>query len=340
MGDFNAQHQAWGYSTNTKKGRDIWDAATEEDVTLVTDKDFPTRRKNSVFLTPDLTFVKNLENVKWTNTAMDLGSDHCIIEAVIKAARNKTRTFRFTHWDLFRANHSELVLNKDMDLGSWCGEIKKDAARATKEVTTDLEVDRMDSRLAHLLEAKHALLKRWKTQRHNRRLRKKICDINKVMEAHCKVLCKQQWNELCNSVEGQLKNGKSWGLLRHLLHDGNTKSNQKRALAKAVHLATDSTPYEAVTEQLMRKYLAATDDPVLPQFPEYEGRDIPSMEEDFTVAEVKRVLSSHNGRSAPGPEGITNKMLKHLDDDSIEFLTHKMNEIWFSGLIPKNWKAA
>lgn len=211
MGDFNAQHQAWGYCTNTKKGRDIWDAATEEDLTLITDKDFPTRRGNSVCrdTTPDLTFVKNLENVKWTNTAMDLGSDHCIIEAVIKAARNKTRTFRFTDWDLFRANRSERVLNDDMDLDSWCDEIKKDAARATKEVTTDLEVDRMDSRLAHLLEAKQALLARWKTQRHNRRLRKKISDINKMIEAHCKVLCKQQWDELCDSVEGQLKNGKA-----------------------------------------------------------------------------------------------------------------------------------
>ncbi|XP_075732158.1 CRISP/Allergen/PR-1 [Rhipicephalus microplus] len=95
-----------------------------------------------------------------------------------------------------------------------------------------------------------------------------------------------------------------------------------------------------ITEKLIDKYLAATDDPVPPQFPDYEGRDAPSMDEDFTVAEVKRVLASLNSRSAPGPDGVTNKMLKHLDDDSIEFLTDKINEIWRSGLIPKSWKAA
>ncbi|KAH7977554.1 hypothetical protein HPB49_002314 [Dermacentor silvarum] len=57
--------------------------------------------------------------------------------------------------------------------------------------------------------------------------------------------------------------GTSQGILRYLLQDGNTKSNQKRALAKAVHLATDSTPDEVVMEQLIDKYLAATDDPEL-----------------------------------------------------------------------------
>ncbi|XP_075744322.1 uncharacterized protein LOC142803100 [Rhipicephalus microplus] len=306
MGDFNAQHQAWGYLTNTKKGRDIWLTATEEDLTLVTNKDFPTRRENSVCrdTTPDLTFVKSLENVKWTNTAIDLGSDHGIIEVLIEVARNKTRTFKFIDWDLFRANRSERALSPDADLDSWCDGLKEDVASATKEVTTDLEVDRMDSRLAHLLEAKQALLARWKTQRHNRRLCKKMSEINKTVGDHCKVLCKQQWDELCDSMEGQLK--------------------------------TD----EAITEQLIDKYLAATDDPVPPQFPDYEARDAPSMDEDSTVAEVKRVLATLNCRSAPGPDGVTNKMLKHLDDDSIEFLTDKINEIWRNGLIPKSWKAA
>ncbi|KAH7981958.1 hypothetical protein HPB52_002256 [Rhipicephalus sanguineus] len=95
----NAQHQAWGCLTNTKKGRDTWHTATQEDNTLVTNKNFQTGRGSS-----------SLENVKWTNRAMDLGSDHCIIEVVIEVARNKTSTFKFIEWDLFRANRSERSL--------------------------------------------------------------------------------------------------------------------------------------------------------------------------------------------------------------------------------------
>ncbi|KAH6941973.1 hypothetical protein HPB50_026067 [Hyalomma asiaticum] len=69
----------------------------------------------------------------------------------------------------------------------------------------------MDSKLAHLLEAKQALLTRWKGQMHNRRLRK-ISEVNSAIEEQCKTLCKQPWHELCESVEVQLRSGKTWGL--------------------------------------------------------------------------------------------------------------------------------
>lgn len=100
-----------------------------------------------------------------------------------------------------------------------------------------MELDRMDSEFAHLLEVKEALLARWKTQRYSRILRKRISEINTTKEACCKVLCMQQWDELCDSIQGQLNAGTSWRL-KHLLCDSNTTSNHKRALAKAVPFDT------------------------------------------------------------------------------------------------------
>ncbi|KAH8023346.1 hypothetical protein HPB51_012160 [Rhipicephalus microplus] len=67
----------------------------------------------------------------------------------------------------------------------------------------------MDSHLAHLLEAKLSLLIRWKGQRLNLRLRKKISDFNKTIEEHCRTLAKQQWDEVYNSVDGQMRNSKT-----------------------------------------------------------------------------------------------------------------------------------
>lgn len=40
--------------------------------------------------------------------------------------------------------------------------LKTTMANATKEISTDLEVPAMDSKLPHLLEAKNALRDRWK----------------------------------------------------------------------------------------------------------------------------------------------------------------------------------
>lgn len=83
--DFNAQHSAWGYKTDTKKGRMLWDNAQSLRLTLLTDPAYPTRRGNSVQhdTTPDLTFVKNAKDATWTNTRRSLGSDHCILETTL-----------------------------------------------------------------------------------------------------------------------------------------------------------------------------------------------------------------------------------------------------------------
>ncbi|KAH8010097.1 hypothetical protein HPB51_024772 [Rhipicephalus microplus] len=62
--------------------------------------------------------------------------------------------------------------------------LKEDANAATKVVKTNLRVDRMDARLEHLLEAKNSILSRWRTQRLNRRLRKKIAQLNREIEAY------------------------------------------------------------------------------------------------------------------------------------------------------------
>lgn len=89
--------------------------------------------------------------------------------------------------------------------------------------------------MAHVIEAKNSILARWKKQRLNRKLRKKIAELNRNMEEHCRELCKQQWHELCNAINGQMHNGKAWNILRQLLDETKTKSHQRDRLAKLIH---------------------------------------------------------------------------------------------------------
>lgn len=49
--------------------------------------------------------------------------------------------------------------------------------------------------------------------------------------------------------------------------------------------------------------------------------------EPFTVSEIKPVLFHLNGRSAPAPDGVTNKLLRNLDDRAIEIITAEINEV-------------
>ncbi|KAH6931806.1 hypothetical protein HPB50_000859 [Hyalomma asiaticum] len=96
---------------------------------------------------------------------MDFGSDY-VLETCLEVARSKSREFLITDWDHFRkirGNESKLA---PRNLEDWCERIKSDVQSSTRNIS-DVEVERMDSRLVHLIEAKQALHLRWKGQRFN-----------------------------------------------------------------------------------------------------------------------------------------------------------------------------
>ncbi|XP_049518932.1 uncharacterized protein LOC125943564, partial [Dermacentor silvarum] len=173
----------------------------------------------------------------------------------------------------------------------------------------------MDSRLAHLIEAKNSVLARWKGQRLNRRLRKKIVEINRNIEEHCRTLNRQQWDELCNAADGQLHNGKSWNLLRYLLDETKTKSHQRDCLERLLHKELEKHGEDAVTARLRAKYLPRTS---TVQHGPYEGDPNEELDKDFSAEEIRTALRNLHSRSAPGPDRVSNRALKNLDDRSVE----------------------
>ncbi|XP_075526245.1 uncharacterized protein LOC142557943 [Dermacentor variabilis] len=347
-GDFNAPYQVWGYKHDTVKGKDLWQNAAEFDITLVTDPAFPTRIGMSTCrdTTPDLCVVKNAAKPSWYNLAEDLGSDHYINQVVFEVEGRRPKALTFIDWDKFRMIREETgERGKEFEglyrpsLEDWVTQVREDVKEATKEITTDLEVDSVDSRLAHLIEAKRSMQARWKGQRLNRRLRKKISELNKLIEEHCKLLSRQQWDEVCNSVDEQVRNGRSWGLLKHLLNDSNTMVSQGHVLARAAHEAVGSASEEELVEKLANKYLPVADPDVFLTEQAYTGEDF-SLDEDFSVEEVRTVLHNLKSKSAPRVDGISNKLLKNLDDRSIKYLTGEVNAMWRDGVVPVQWKTA
>ncbi|XP_037560707.1 uncharacterized protein LOC119438358 [Dermacentor silvarum] len=332
-GDFNAAHCTWGYAYDTPKGNELWQNANDMNLTLITDKAFPTRTGTSTQrdTTPDLCFVKNIADARWSNLAVDLGSDHFLLAVHFPAVSRKTKTYTWVDCDLFRKTRAERPPPYAApSLETWTDQLKVDVGKATKTIWTDLPTERMDGRLAHLLEAKQTLLARWKGQRLNRRLRKRISELNRSIADHCSTLSKQQWDEVCNSTDGQVRNGKTWNLLKHLLDDTNTRTNQRHSLAKILHQAKGTASPEAVAKSLVQKYIPLPADPSTPH-PEYTGTDNTHLDADFSVEEVRRALHELNSRSTPGPDGIPNKLLRNLDEPSVTYLTDTFNETWKKG---------
>ncbi|KAL1480565.1 hypothetical protein MTO96_034698, partial [Rhipicephalus appendiculatus] len=68
---------------------------------------------------------------------------------------------------------------------------------------------------------------------------------------------------------------------------------------------------------------------------EYRGEPSEELDAPVTKAEVVKVLQELNGRSAPGPDGISNRLLRNLDEKSIEKLTEEINGAWETGRVPE-----
>ncbi|XP_075556563.1 cytochrome P450 2C20-like [Dermacentor variabilis] len=138
--------------------------ATDVGLNLITDPAFPTRIGTSVTrdTTPDLTFVKTdggSREAKWRNTGQELGSDHYIVEVVVPLegqGNSGIRKHRITDWDTFR-NALPAVKLDITDIEQWAANVLETMEGAIKELETGERIDKMDSRLAHLIEAKQSI---------------------------------------------------------------------------------------------------------------------------------------------------------------------------------------
>ncbi|XP_037561061.1 uncharacterized protein LOC119440205 [Dermacentor silvarum] len=236
------------------------------------------------------------------------------------------KLFKWTDWDKFRKQRVEQRGEETIDnIEAWMETLNDDMNRATQTVTPEVQVDKIDSRLAHLWEAKTSLYARWKKQRHNRKLRKKIALINRQLEEHCRTLSRQQWYDICNAIDGQLHNGSTWRLLRHLLGETQGKSAQRANLQRLLHKERATTSDQQIVTRLLEKYFPQRPDV---QHGDYTGKPNATLDEEFHESEIRAALHDLNGKSAPGPDKVTNKTLRNLDDVSITALTTYVNKCW------------
>lgn len=341
-GDFNSPHKELGYPRTTAKGRHLLEEAEEAGFTLLSDPRQPSRIGTSTVrdTTPDLIFTHFQDNrpTTWRNTGLNLGSDHCILKIKVALRYSKsttsTRRHRLTDWNAFR--QQEIAPTID-DLEGWTRNLINAAERTSMVVEADEAIPTMDPRLAHMIEARQALQRRWKRMRHNRNLRKRIAQLGRDIEKYSRQLCAQQWHAICNEADGQIHTGRTWKLLRHLRDETQSKSYQQHRLSQILHAAIKERGEKEVSKQLNEQYLPTTDSV---RHPDYEGADNPELDAELEEWEIRRAIRELNCKSAAGPDLVHNKILRNLNNTAVTALTNYYNECWRTGIIPKQWRTA
>lgn len=341
LGDLNAAHMVWGYDRNSRKGLTIMNAANRYEFSLITDSEQPTRIGNSISrnTTPDLCFVKNADGARWSNTELNLGSDHYMLTIDIPAKGDpKKRKFvtKHTKWDLFRFERNRKAPSSITDLGRWVRELIGDADKHTTEIPFEENGPKPDSKLINLWEQQQTLQAEWLKNKHNRQLKLRLAGLDQEIQDYSTLLSSSQWYQICDRINGQLGSKNPWTLLKHLLDPDQSKGASQEKMLKILHSFPGGE--KPMMDLLCSTYLNTKMDS--DSYEPYKGAPNADLDQDFTAAEVRAALASLRSTSAAGNDRVTNKMLRNLDGVSIDAITKLFNDYWHDGSIPPEWKDA
>lgn len=341
LGDFNAPHVTWGYPHASKKGTALLQATQHHHFTLQNDLTLPTRLGTTVTrdTIPDLTFSRNATDLVWDLRPDTLGSDHYIIALTVPlmSIRRKTGTAQLTDWQAFREAPLPSILPTD-NLEQWTQQLIGLQNSHTKTITLTQELPAVDNHLDHLWTARRSLLNRWRRNKHNRKLKRRIAQITEEALKYATQLQAQNWRGFCDQMNGTLTTKKAWHILRHLLGNTPTKTAISQNIARLMH--NHSQPPDQLLSQIRHKLFGHASSLTTTSHPDYTGTPNPQLNGPFTKDELTQALTRLTRTTAPGHDLITYKLLRNLNDDHLESLLACYNHHWTNGTIPPQWRHA
>ncbi|KAG0410754.1 hypothetical protein HPB47_012130 [Ixodes persulcatus] len=166
--------------------------------------------------------------------------DHSILVTHIntKDFAGEARKIRITDWPAFRASSSSTSPDT---LTDWVQTLQTRLDRHTRTLTTTLDAPDIDSHLLDLWEARRGLTKRWRRQRHNRKLKLRIAQLTVYAATYAANLTGQNWNTLCDKLNGQAKSDRAKGIYK-LLHATNLTDSECLTRLRQRYLPPPDTP--------------------------------------------------------------------------------------------------
>ena len=360
-GDFNAHSPNWGYSSHNNRGKLVEALCNETNLILMQDKETETtllHRKTGATSRPDLTMISaDIVDTCQIKVMDDIGSDHKpILISIYRPEKLKQK--RRTLWNFKRADWSSYrvicltkleKIDNTKDISTVYNEISNALLTAAKKTiprgnrkrykpfwNTDLERLVSERRQA-----------RKKVEKNPTRENKTAYNrLTAQVRYQVRMSKKNHWNDTCNKLNLQKDGHKAWGLLHSLegkrtrcnpqpLEGGGcpTPNNNKQANILNKHFAK-------VNHKLKRKQLDTAMTKVLRKQEKKLTANIKLFDTNFTPTEMKSALRKLKNGKTPGPDKITNEMMKNLCDKSLSILLKFINRTWKEGKLPSAWLTA
>ncbi|KAM7312353.1 uncharacterized protein ISCGN_009258 [Ixodes scapularis] len=175
------------------------------------------------------------------------------------------------------------------DIEEWTRQVMEEVTKHTKTIQLTSDNPEVDPHLLHIWEARQGLLKRWKKQKRNRKLKVRIALLTREAEEYAEKLGIQNWNQLCDRLQGTLSNRKTWAILRSLLAKTESKKVTCQHIQRLIHNYQGSE--EDVLEAITEKYIGNQQQQTTTiTHLDYEGKSNPELDQPFSRAEIQPVV--------------------------------------------------
>ena len=157
---------------------------------------------------------------------------------------------------------------------------------------------------------------------------------------------RQSWKTFCSSITSKTSKKKVWNTIKKI--KGKSTCPSVHHLKLSDTLITDKKAVSNLLASTIEKTASPSNrSPAFLKNEKSKGKKPPNFTSDntenynlpFTLDELKTALLNCSD-SAPGPDEIHYKILKHLPPSSLETLLQVFNHIWTSGTFPPSWRRA
>ena len=335
-GEFNAKHPLWGSNTTDRRGIAICNEFEQLELTILNDGS-PTFMRNyqTGLVESHLDVVATSEELS-SNMYLEIEaaatfSDHCRCLLFLKdRSRPKWRTAQVVDWMLFR-HLSASLLEHGNDVAT---SVNLALSKATKKVRLPPTVASPDMKLASLLEEAKAL----KNSFTKYGLLADFADLamkkEEIME-YSQVLKDHRQEKFTSTLSSDTPLSTVWRWVK-----GVTESSLPKSPLASLCLATGREMADVLNELTDRVVMTEDEETQSTKVEKHavDLEDVKRLCTPFNSWELELALCAADGQSAPGPDGITNQMLKSLGHTGKLHLLLELNRVFQSGEFPEVWK--
>ena len=363
-GDFNSHSPSWGYQDLDAKGDVVEDWIINNQIVLINMPDDQPTFYSRVWRTtssPDLSIATDdIHSITSREVCQQLGgSDHRPVILTIQKQVNcnpgklpPSWNYKKANWDLFMRLSEQYSRNiyspkagVDRNASSFTTAVinaaKRAIPRGRRRDYKPFWNPKLDTLHKQLSEAREKMERDPTDQnvaRHNQ--------AKKAFEDEKLTMTRKSWHEKTASLNFEKDTQKLWQLTKVL--------NQDNSQRNKTVLQTDNgiVTGKAAANVFAKEYQAESevDHPhTRVQEVRIETRQlqhavreekIPCMSDNLTLSELEDAIKKLKQKKAPGPDGVTNEMLKHLGPGAKRILLSVFNQSWHSGRVPTKWKEA